>query len=324
MKKNTKIVLLTACALILTGAVICACAFAAVDFDIHRLSTPEDSTREWHLEAVPSEGIERIRVNASVDNIRVCRSGTDEIIVTYYTSQYGSYELVNENGELSLEYVPLKDRKWYEYLTVDLSGIHSDKNSVEISIPLGYDGEVRIEATTGDMELVHLMLDGTLSSKSTTGSMMLYDVWAASVEASVTTGEMELESVVTSGDISVSCKTGGVRLENVLSEGAVTARGTTGDIDMYIVAAESITAECTTGSINGYSVSSGNTALKTTTGDINVNMRGGAEDYTVSANVTVGDAEVDGADRANGEKQVTAVATTGSIHIGFLLGFTGK
>lgn len=317
MKRKTKTVMLAACALIVLGAAIFACAFAAADFDIHRLSTPEDSTREWHLEVVPSGEIERIRVNALADDIRICRSGTDEIIVTYYTSQYGSYELVNENGELTLEYAALKDRRWYEYLTVDFGGIHSDKNSIEIDIPAGYDGEVWIETATGSVELVNLEIDGMLSSKSTTGSMTLCDVQAASVEASVTTGEVELETVVTSGDISISFKTGGARLENVLSGGEVTARGTTGDIDMYIVEAESITAECTTGSINGYSVCSGSTALKATTGDINVNMRGGAEDYTVSTDVTAGDAEVDDADRANGEKQVTAATATGSIHIGF-------
>lgn len=317
MKRNTKIVLISACALIVLGTAICACAFAAVDFDIHMLSTPEDSTREWHLEAVPSGEIERIRVNALADNIRVRRSGTDEIIVTYYTSQYGGYELENENGELTLEYAALKDRKWYEYLTVDFSGSHSDKNSIEIDIPADYDGEVWIEAATGSVELVNLKLNGTLSSKSTTGSMTLCDVQAVSVEASVTTGEVELETVVTSGDISVSFKAGGARLENVISEGEVTARGTTGDIDMYIVEAESITAECTTGSINGYSVCSGSTALKATTGDININMRGSAEDYTVSTDVTAGDAEVDDAIRANGEKRVTAATATGSIHIGF-------
>lgn len=318
MKKSTKTVLLAACALILTGAVICACAFAAVDFDIYRLSTPEDATREWQLEAVPSDGIDRIRVNAAVDSIRVCSSGSDEIYMTYYTSQYGSYELRNENGELSLEYVTLKDRKWYEYITVDFSGIHSDENSVEICIPVGYDGEVYIETTAGDMELVNLEIDGALCAKSTTGHMEIYNVRAASVEASVTTGDMELEQVVTSaGDISVSYVTGAVRLENLSSAGAVRAEGTTGDINMYIIQAETVTAECTTGTISGYSVLAGSTVLRTTTGDISVDMRGSAEDYTVSANAATGDTEVEGSARANGDKRVIADATTGSVRIGF-------
>lgn len=45
MKRKTKTVMLAACALIVLGAAIFACAFAAADFDIHRLSTPEDSNK---------------------------------------------------------------------------------------------------------------------------------------------------------------------------------------------------------------------------------------------------------------------------------------
>ncbi len=317
MKKNTKIILLVACALVLCGAVICVCAFAAVDFDMFRLSTPEDATREWHLETVPSEGIERIRVSASVDSIRVCSSGSDEINVTYYTSQYGSYELKNENGELSLEYIHLKNKKWYEYLTVDFSSLYSDNISVEIGIPAGYSGDVQIEATTGDMDLVNLELEGPLSARCTTGSIEIYDVSAASVEASVTTGDMELDRVTTFSDISVSYQTGEARLENVLSGGTIQVRGTTGDIDLYIIEANSITAECTTGCIGAYDISAADTYLKATTGEIIATMRGVAEDYTVSTSATLGEIVVADGGRANGEKRVCAETTTGEIYIGF-------
>ena len=320
MKKSIKAVLLAACALIITGIIICVCAFGAVDFDIYRLSTPEDVTREWHLETVPSEGIERIRVNAEVDSIRVYSSGSDEISLTYYTSQYGSYELRNENGELSLDYVALKSRKWYEYITVDFSGAHSDEISVEIGIPAGYDGDVYIETTAGDMELRNLELDGALSARSTTGYMELYGVSAASVEAQITTGAVKLRDITAGGDISVGCTTGEAGLENVFSEGSTTVCSTTGDIAMRCVEAASITVECTTGSVNGYDVSSGSTVITSTTGDISVNMRGTPEDYSVLASAATGGTEVEGADRANGEKRIDAGTATGSIHIGFIGG----
>lgn len=318
MKKKTKIILITACALILCGVVVCACALAAVGFDISRLSTQLDDTKQWHEETVSCEGIKEIYLSADADSIRVYPSESQDITVRYYTAEYGGYELKNEDGELSLEYVRLKDKKWYEYIVFNFGNWDEGDLSVEIGIPAVYDGQVAIAVAAGSAELSGLEAEGMLSVTCTTGSVEIYDVSAASIEVSATAGDVELEKISSPGNVSVSCTTGSIMLDNVVSDGEVSAVGQAGNIELYIVQAKSITAECTTGEVNAYNISADETFLSATMGNLDVDMRGSAQEYTVSASTDLGQVEVEDAEIANGDKRISAVTSAGGIYIGFI------
>jgi hypothetical protein len=321
MKKRTNILLITACALIILGAVISIGTLIAVDFDFTRLSITR-SIGEKQSAEFPAGDISSIAVCADVDDVNIRQSDGDMIYVTYYTSEYADYDLKTEDGTLSLTYNQLKKKRWYEYLW-NVNFDFSDEDTftgVEIEVPAGFAGTLDISASVGDICFAELSLEGEVSVSVTVGDVTLYNITAESASVTTTTGDINVFSCGFVGRAELTTSAGDQGLDGVTSGSAIVCTAQTGDIQLASSDAPEISANCVTGDITAYYVDADSVALSATTGDISAELIGSASDYDVTTSTDTGDVYSEGKGNSTAPRTVTAATTTGDVEIKF----TGK
>lgn len=281
MRKSTKIWLIVASILTLSGALIFACAMATENWDFTKLSSVKYETNIYEL----SESFGHIQINTNTVNITilptdepVCKVECFEPIGANHTVEISENRLIIGENDT---------REWHEYISLDFNTA-----AITLYLPRRVYGHISIEATTADFTIRDIDLN-VLTCTLTTGEITVKDLdCKMDVRLSVSTGSTTIENLKCDG-FSSKGNTGDITLKSLISTSNFDVVRTTGDIYFSACDAAEISIETGTGDVAGTwltpkifltetdtgkvnvpaSTTGGKCTVKTTTGDVNISIK---------------------------------------------------
>ena len=268
--------IITAVALIFTGAVLAGCGLLGMNgtWDMLTGSTAPVTTQE-----TITGDFTNIDINILWADLEILPStdGTCHYIAKTYDSMFCSAEV--ENGTLKIGQDD--NRKWYQHI-----GINWDTTSLKLYLPkdaydqltiLGRTSDVtipndftfenaQITTSTGDVVL-NCQVAKQLNVTCSTGHITVRDTSSETITAAVSTGDIKLARI-TCDSLSTSTSTGFCRMENVAVAQNLSATSNTGGKYLTNVTCGSLNMKATTGDTELTNVVvSGDARLQSSTGD---------------------------------------------------------
>jgi len=299
MKTGTRIWLIVAGALVLSGALIFLGVMTVLNWNFIGLSTRDLETNEYVIE----EDFGGISVLSDTADVAFLPSEDARTRVVCLERSRERHVVTVADGVLT---VKLNDtRKWYEYISF---GFDFTSPKVTVYLPAGACGTLEVKSDTGDVEIpkafsfASIDVSGStgrvscrasatdaLKLRTSTGEILLEDVTASSVSLSVSTGAVSASRVDCAGEFSlcvstgaatvsdVTCKrfetvgsTGGVRLTRLICSEDMRVERDTGDVSLDACDAAALFIKTDTGSVKGSLVSEKIFIAKSDTGRVEV------------------------------------------------------
>ena len=273
-KMGRKLVIATI--LIALGAIIFIGGMIMNNWNFNSLSTRKMQTKEYKI----SDDFTDISIKGDTADIIFAISDDEKCKVVCFEEKNAAHSVAVEGGVLT---IAVNDEKsWLDYI-----GFNFSSPSITVYLPEGAYGELKIENSTGDIELPKEIklgsIDISLSTgdvdckasvaerikiNTSTGDINLTDVSAEVIELSVSTGHITAAGIDCVGDISLSVSTGKSQLSDVKC-GSLTSTGNTGDITLTgVVALGKFSIERTTGDVKLVGSDAGEIYIETDTGKV--------------------------------------------------------
>ncbi len=292
MKKATKIMLLVALGLILTGTVLFCIGAAKTEFRFYEWSGGRNGdvkTSTYELK----EPFSNITVKEISGDIRILPStdGVCKVVCRETERMQVTVEIVGD----TLTVTRRDKSRWYEHIGLfivfpDLDvtlylpeaayqelSLHSVSGDVQLSGSDYTFSGVSLGSTSGD-----LTVNGNGRTSEWVSDLLRLDTTSGNVNVTQMHGKNSLgvEIDTTSGDVrlnGVDCKTlwidsvsGDIELQTVLSDGKTTLSTVSGDIELEYVDAGSFDIETTSGDVEGILLSDKQFITDTTSGEVRV------------------------------------------------------
>ena len=237
MTKTTKIWLIIATILLLTGCIIFGGVMTVYKWNFSKLSTNKYETNKYDI----TDNFKNISVNVKTADIVFVASEKAKTEVVCYEQDNANHEVSVDNDTLTIKLVD--ERKWYEYI-----GINFRTPKITVYLPQGEYGNLTVSASTGDIDIKNLS--------------------AENINLTVTTGEIEAKSITCNGDFKTTVSTGEVELKDVSCKN-LSSNGNTGDITLKdVIAEEKFAIERSTGDVKFERCDANEIFVKTDTGDV--------------------------------------------------------
>ena len=259
MKKSTKIAVVTATLLILSGILLFGGALKMVNFDFKNLSTVEYEDTAHEIK----DDFSNISVKSDTASITFLQSTDGNCRVECYEEKNAKHT-VNVNGD-TLEITMVNEKKWYEHI-----GINFVSPKITVYLPKTEYSALSVISHTGAVSLCKEMNFQNVDISVTTGWVNLANITAdKDINLSVTTGEANLASItcrnlVSSGD------TGNINFKNVIASEKLSVERSTGDVTFDRCDAAEIIVKTSTGSVSGSLLSGKTFVAETSTGRISL------------------------------------------------------
>ena len=316
MRKAPKVILITAAALIGTGALLAGGAWASVGFETARLSTVDydwnQTVRALEDETVAAHG--RIVVTSEFENVRIEPAEGDAIELEYWTGATQSVSVEDADGVLKIDV----DSQPMEGVMIDLSPSEAgyvDDTSTVVRVPASFTGKLELRSDSGEVfaENVHGLAG--LRASTSNGSLVVNNVGAAKVNAINENGDtllsgVEAEAILATnfnGDISLGGAT--ARMAQVSNEN--------GDIMLVDMALEEdLLCESVNGDVSAQRLDITTSRIESVNGDIYLSYLGAEDSYHIDAHTAQGDiVSPQGADDA--ARTIGVTSNLGDIQINF-------
>ena len=316
MRKTPKVILITAAALIGTGALLAGGAWASVGFETASLSTVDYNWNQTvrALEDETDAPHRRIVVTSEFENVRIEPADGDAIELEYWTGNCQSVSVEDADGVLKVDV----DSKPIEGVMIDLSPAEAggvDDTSTVVRVPASFTGEIEVHSDSGEVlaENVHGLAG--LRASNSNGDVVAKNVSAAKLDAINENGDTLLSGVEAdailatnfNGDISLGGAT--AREAKVVNE--------SGDIMLVDMALQNdLLCESVNGDISAQRLDITASRIESANGDIYLSYLGAEDSYHIDAHTTQGDiVSPQGADDA--ARTISVDSNLGDIQINF-------
>ncbi len=257
MRTNTPKWLIAAALLVTIGAVLFAGAMTAYHWDFTRLSTGHFETNTYET----SEEFSNIKMNTATGDVLFAASSDDICRVVCCEEEEMKCSVGVQDGTLSVDIID--DRAWYEHIGVIL---RSPK--VTVYLPKDEYASMKIDASTGDIEISNKLQVGRAEISLSTGEIKIRNLSVGTLALSSSTGEMNVSDVTCAGDMTVSTTTGDVNVMNVTCRNFFST-GSTGNVSLKdVIAAENVSVERSTGNVVFDNSDAAEIYVKTSTGNV--------------------------------------------------------
>ena len=316
MRKTPKVILITAAALIGTGALLAGGAWASVGFETARLSTVDYNWNQTvhALEDETDAPHRRIVVTSEFENVRIEPAEGDAIELEYWTGTSQDVSVEDTDGVLKINV----DSKPLEGVIVDLSPSEAggvDDTSTVVRVPASFTGEVEVHSDSGEVfaENVHGLAG--LRASNSNGDVVAKNVSAAKLDAINENGDtllsgVEAEAVLaTNFNGNISLGGAAARKAQVVNEN--------GDIMLVDMALQDdLLCESVNGDISAQRLDITASRIESANGDIYLSYLGAESSYHIDAHTTQGDIVAPrGADDA--ARTIGVTSSLGDIQINF-------
>ena len=330
MLKSTKIILITASALLVGGMGITGAAYAFSGFDPHIFTLRSKSAESYERKtAAVDQDFRNIKVDCKTEDIKFLPSPDGKISVEYSDCDKLKHN-VNVNGDV-LTITAEDDRSFPNFFVfnVSLGNETSDKiyKPVYVYLPDGKEyGDISVRFSTGDIENGTKLVSDSMTVFTTTGDIELRDLESKTLDIGANTGDIKLENIkadtikttLTTGDTTIrNAETGKADFGTVTGEinlssfgkGDLSIKYTTGSVDLKDVEAKTAIISGTTGDIELDGFKADDCVIDLTTGCVSGSVIG---DYQYTTKINTGDIEVPG---SAGEAKMQITVKTGDIEI---------
>ncbi|MBP5404525.1 MAG: DUF4097 family beta strand repeat protein [Clostridia bacterium] len=280
MKKG---LIIAAIVLVIIGATLFVCAFAASGYDLSAFGVEKTETNTYVIEE-------------TFDKIEVDTKSSD---VTLRVSEDGKCNVVCEEKEEVKHLVSVQDgtlkiiaedtRKWSDRFSLFSSG---KDLSVSVYLPASAYASLKVSASTGDILVPRAFTFETIEIKGSTcdvycyasatgrneikvstGDIMIEGASAGEAVLTASTGDISVESFACEGDLSVSFGTGKAALTAVDCKNLI-SEGSTGDFTLTdVIASEKIKIKTGTGDVLFDKSDAAELEVETSTGDVTGTLR---------------------------------------------------
>lgn len=263
MGKNTKIWLLIAASLILTGCLIFGGVMTMLNWDFAKLSTHKYETNQYSI----SEKFDSISITADTADIIFLVSENDSVSVTCKEREKEKHSVFVEDGTLVIK---LEDnRKWYDYIS-----IHLGSPKITVSLPQGAYDALNISSHTGDIEIPQQFSFASADISLSTGDVNCQASTTEKLKIQTSTGDITVKNL-SAGELELQVSTGRTVLTDVQCN-ALVSTGNTGNVCLRnVIATEKLSIERSTGDVTFDRCDAGEIVVKTDTGDITGSLLSG-------------------------------------------------
>ena len=217
MKTLTKIALIIAVSLIVTGIAVFTAAMFTLDFDFSKLDNSEYITNTHEF----NDSISYINVDVDTTHVKVLPSEDDTFKVVCKENKDKPHKVSVENNTLMID---SPDKKWFNFLTI----FNFNKSEIILYIPERF-------ATAY-----------TLQSEDYTGALYTS---VYQIDAETDSGDIYIEDIKFIKSLDVETKTGDINVSNCHFD-ILSAESTTGSVTLSkTTCVELLEAKATTGSI---------------------------------------------------------------------------
>lgn len=318
MRKAPKIILITAAALIGTGALLAGGAWAAAGFDTAGLSTVDYGWRRT-VRTLEDESVaphQRIVVASPSENVRIEASRGDAIELEYWTGNAQNVDVADEGGTLSIDVTT----KPMDGIMIDLSPVEvGDVEDTEtvVRVPASFTGEIEVRSDSSEVfaENVH-GLSGLYISTSN-GDIVANGVSPAKLDVHNENGDTLLSNVE-ANDISATNQNGDISLGGAAARKAQVANEN-GDVMLTsMTLEEGLVCESVSGDISAQRLDIAASRIENVSGDTYLSYLGDEESYRIDAHTNLGDIEAPRGDD-NAARTIGVDSDLGDIQIDFTL-----
>lgn len=317
MRKTPKVILVTAAALIGTGALLAGGAWTSVGFETARLSTVD---YDWHqtvstLEDEAASPHGRIVITSEFENVRIEPADGDAIELEYWTGTSQDVSVEDADGVLKVDV----DSQPLEGVMINLSPAEAggvEDTSTVVRVPASFTGEVEVHSDSGEVfaENVHGLAG--LRASNSNGDVVAKNVSAAKLDAINENGDtllsgVEAEAILatnSSGDISLGGAT--AREAEVVNE--------SGDIMLVNMSLESaLTCNSVNGDISAQRLDVVTSSVENVNGDIYLSYLGDESAYRIDAHSNLGDIDAPHGGDGAANRAIDVDSGLGDIQINF-------
>jgi len=259
MKTRTKVWLIIAASLVLTGCILFAGVMTALKWDFMELATVKYETNIYEI----SEAFDGISMNTDTADIIFALSDDGKCKVECREEENAKHSVTVKDGTLVVELID--DRSVYDYI-----GLNFGSPKITIYLPRAEYTSLLIQDDVGDIEIPKEFTFKHVDISLSTGDVDFYASAssAGSLELSAGTGEVTALGVSCEGDVTVSVSIGKACLTDIACKSVISS-GNTGDISLdNVIAAEKLSIERSTGDVKFKGSDAAELFVKTDTGDV--------------------------------------------------------
>ena len=280
MSRSTKIWLIIATALVVSGIIMFGVLASMMNWNFMKLGTVKYETKNYEL----VESFKNICVNTDTAEVVFLPAEDGVCRVICYEPAKAKHTVSVSDETLFINITD--ERKWYDYIGITFSvpkiTVYLPENEYsaatvksstgDVKMPVGFSFEsLEIMASTGDVEC-RSDVKGMLKIALSTGDIELENISAGDVELSVTTGDIEIDALRCDGNIKICVSTGDADLENVSCR-SFASSGDTGELTLSsVIATEDFNIQRSTGNVQLYGCDAETLFIKTSTGDVRGNL----------------------------------------------------
>ena len=279
MKTATKVLIITAAALVISGVAGFILVMNKLGWAFGNADKPGTETVTVDI----TEEFSDISVEANSEDIAFLKSDDGKCKVIFTGKKISSRFAAVENGVLKIS--AEKDKKWYENIVfflyktekteVYLPGesynslkVNTETSDITAAKELSF-GKVNINASTGDIDFP-AAVSGKLSVKVSTGDIKIKgtEAPAGGLDLNTSTGDIRINDINCENEVRIKVSTGSTFAQNV-NCGSLVSSGSTGSITLKNVeAVASFDISRSTGDVRFEGCDAGRIAVKTSTGDV--------------------------------------------------------
>ena len=288
----TKKLLIAGTALVITGAVICAGAGAALGFDFSKLDTANSVTNTYPV----SDDFSSISIKADTDDVIFVPSKDGKCSVVCVEDSERLHDVRVENDTLLIDPKDENKISWH-FMSVgnhfkttvylpesqykELSVI-SDTGDLDVPKEFSFDKvkasdisaeSMEMKSDTGDIKLTNIQLTEEFRSEEDTGDVIIDGMTCKDFYSKGNTGDLKMTKVEVSQKMDLDRDTGDIDLEDCDADEIFIVTDT-GDVKGTLLSEKVFITKTDTGDVNvPNSISGGRCEITTDTGDINISLR---------------------------------------------------
>lgn len=279
MKNTTKIWLIIAAFLMLSGCILFVAVMSGLQWDFAKLTTVEYEINTYEVDGAFTD----ISIITDTADIAFALSDKGKCKVECYEEKNTGYSVSVEDNTLNIKAIDEKTVQNY----IGNIGFNFSKPKITVYLPEREFDRLVINESTGDVDIpkdfsfknvdislstgdVDFSADTSASVKirTSTGDVQAEDISVGTLEFSVATGKVSAEGVDCQGTLSVSVSTGDVLLSHIRCKN-FSSTGSTGDISLTdVIAAENVYIERSSGDVYFDSCDAHELFVESSTGDV--------------------------------------------------------
>ena len=278
MKRSKKLWVLIALVLILCGVAFGFVGFVMAGFDVTKLSSDGKAVTNEHE---VTEDFTKIDISTSTSDIRFETATDGKVKVVCHETEKRLHEVSVENGTLVIK--EKNNKKWFEYIGIfgfggkrEIVIYLPEKKAEGVTRKLGRETKyeldgLKIDTTTGDSKINDVNVKGELRVDASTGEVELDNVLADSLIIDTSTGSVSMNETEVRGAMKVDTSTGDVKMTKSDAD-SVRIDTSTGDVKCEFLSGKDVHTDTSTGSVkvSESPEKGGNCTIDTSTGDITV------------------------------------------------------